>query len=187
MTPLPLCAACRRVVQECVRRPIQIQSHSEPCTLPRLYRPVSTVRRYGAPPASSPASYQQKKAEQTGKTSTSQPTQPPKSKTINTDQTSTASTTESIAMSIRKNLPSLTETYVAYSSCEKLVKECARQAQYSIRSTEKNATIPKTKDGAQLGVGDGWWYKSMSCHPLILQARIELAVMANFLHSWSSN
>lgn len=75
---------------------------------------------------------------------------------------SSTSTTESIAASVRKNLPGVAETYVAYSSSEKLVRECGRQAQYSIpQSKEKNAEIPKTKYGAQLGVGDGWWYTSI--------------------------
>lgn len=63
-----------------------------------------------------------------------------------------------------------TETYVAYGVCETLVKECARQAAYKIpQAQQKNTDIPKTKDGEDLGVGDGWWYQSkfggrLICH-----------------------
>ena len=58
-------------------------------------------------------------------------------------------------------LPSVTETYIAYGSCEKLVKESARQAAYTIpQAKEKDFSIPKTKEGEDLGVGEGWWYES---------------------------
>lgn len=55
----------------------------------------------------------------------------------------------------------MTETYVAYGACERLVKECARQADYTIpQAREKDVEIPKTKDGEDLGVGTGWWFES---------------------------
>ena len=58
-------------------------------------------------------------------------------------------------------LPSVTETYIAYGSCEKLVKESARPAAYIIpQAKEKDFSIPKTKEGEDLGVGEGWWYES---------------------------
>jgi len=64
---------------------------------------------------------------------------------------------------LRKLAPSFTETYVAYGACEKLVKECARQADYTIpQAHEKNVDVPKTKDGEDLGVGTGWWFESWS-------------------------
>lgn len=55
----------------------------------------------------------------------------------------------------------MTETYIAYGVCERLLKECARQADYTIpQAKEKNVEIPKTKDGEDLGVGTGWWFDS---------------------------
>jgi len=64
-----------------------------------------------------------------------------------------------IAQRFRKRASSVTETYIAYGASEQLVKECARPAEYSIpQSKEKGAETPKTKDGEDLGVGEGWWY-----------------------------
>ena len=69
--------------------------------------------------------------------------------------------TRTIAKELRKRATNTTETYVAYGVCEKLVRECARQADYTIpQARDKNAEIPKTKDGEDLGVGTGWWYES---------------------------
>ena len=69
-----------------------------------------------------------------------------------------------IAKELRKRAGGITETYVAYGVCEKLVKECARQADYTIpQIREKDAEVPKTKDAEDLGVGTGWWYESK--HP----------------------
>jgi cytochrome b pre-mRNA-processing protein 3 len=66
----------------------------------------------------------------------------------------------------------MTETYVAYGACDALVKECARQADYTIpQALEKRGVIPKTKDGEDLGVGSGPWYEGklystfLSCPP----------------------
>ena len=71
------------------------------------------------------------------------------------------STTRKLAVEARRRLPSVTETYIAYGVTEKLVKECARQAAYSIpKRNEKDAQMPKTKNGEDLGVGEGWWYQS---------------------------
>ena len=69
--------------------------------------------------------------------------------------------TRTIAKELRKRATNTTETYVAYGVCEKLVRECARQADYTIpKAHDKNAEVPKTKDGEDLGVGTGWWYES---------------------------
>ena len=55
----------------------------------------------------------------------------------------------------------MTETYVAYGVCEALVRECARQADYTIpQAQEKDVDVPKTKEGEDLGVGTGWWFDS---------------------------
>ncbi|KAL2047154.1 hypothetical protein N7G274_001173 [Stereocaulon virgatum] len=80
-------------------------------------------------------------------------------------QTTEDSPTRTIAKELRKRASSVTETYVAYGVCENLIKECARQADYTIpQAHEKNIDIPKTKDGEDLGVGTGWWYESMSIY-----------------------
>lgn len=48
------------------------------------------------------------------------------------------------------------ETYTAYGATEILYKECALQASYTIDRAE-DADPPKTKDGEDLGIGEGWW------------------------------
>ena len=98
---------------------------------------------------------------QTTATAKSAEPQPQKSKRTNQLPIDTASTAQKLAIEARKRLPSVTETYVAYGVTEKLVKECGRQAAYSIpQRNEKDASIPKTKEGEDLGVGSGWWYDS---------------------------
>ncbi|KAL8941836.1 MAG: hypothetical protein Q9211_001644 [Gyalolechia sp. 1 TL-2023] len=74
--------------------------------------------------------------------------------------------TNKLAAEIRKRAPFIAETYIAYGICEKLVKECASQADYTIpQRHEKNGVIPKTADGEDLGVGTGWWYESLGMTP----------------------
>ncbi|KAL8958271.1 MAG: hypothetical protein Q9193_004642 [Seirophora villosa] len=71
-----------------------------------------------------------------------------------------------IAAEIHKRAPAITETYVAYGACEKLIKECARHADYTVpQRYEKNGVIPKTAEGQDLGVGKGWWYESLGLTP----------------------
>ncbi|KAL8943509.1 MAG: hypothetical protein Q9216_001044 [Gyalolechia sp. 2 TL-2023] len=71
-----------------------------------------------------------------------------------------------IVAEVRKRAPILTETYVAYGICEKLIQECADQAMYSIpQRYEKDGVIPHTADGQDLGVGTGWWYESLGLTP----------------------
>ena len=101
-----------------------------------------------------------------GSSSTSSPPQFPRS--AHAELRKRAATTKqfnpimSIAQQLRKRAGATTETYVAYGACENLVKECARQADYkTTRAEKKNVDIPKTKDGEDLGQGDGWWYTSM--------------------------
>jgi len=82
-----------------------------------------------------------------------------------------STTAQTIAAEARRVLPpSMTETYVAYGSCEKLVKESARQAAYTIpQVSDKSLPIPKTKDGEDLGVGESWWYQSKAALPELMQ------------------
>lgn len=60
------------------------------------------------------------------------------------------------AEGLKKVAGKSTETYTAYGATEILYKECARQASYAINRTE-DVDPPKTKDGEDLGVGEGWW------------------------------
>ncbi len=65
-----------------------------------------------------------------------------------------------LAAEVRKRATSVTETYIAYSVCEKLIKECASQADYTIpQRHEKDGVVPKGADGEDVGVGKGWWYE----------------------------
>lgn len=59
----------------------------------------------------------------------------------------------------------VTGTYTAYGATEKLYKDCARQADYRIPQAGKDdAEVPKTEDGEDLGVGEGWWHTGIpSC------------------------
>ncbi|KAL8775292.1 MAG: hypothetical protein Q9209_000299 [Squamulea sp. 1 TL-2023] len=71
-----------------------------------------------------------------------------------------------LAAEVRKRATSVTETYIAYSVCEKLIKECASQADYTIpQRHEKDGVVPKGADGEELGVGQGWWYEDLGLAP----------------------
>ncbi|KAL9031431.1 MAG: hypothetical protein Q9196_000534 [Gyalolechia fulgens] len=98
------------------------------------------------------------------------PTPAPSSKTQppipQPDEYKSLPPTNKLAAEIRKRAPFIAETYIAYGICEKLVKECASQADYTIpQRHEKNGVIPKTADGEDLGVGTGWWYESLGMTP----------------------
>jgi len=60
-----------------------------------------------------------------------------------------------------------TETYTAYGATEILYKECAVQADYSIpQAKDKDAAdMPKTADGEDLGIGEGWWHTEAGLQP----------------------
>ena len=76
------------------------------------------------------------------------------------DIPSPSSTGPSLAARVRKIASGTTETYIAYGACDVLVKECSRQADYTIpQALEKKGVIPKTKDGEDLGIGSGQWYE----------------------------
>jgi len=70
-----------------------------------------------------------------------------------------------LASAIRRRATGITETYVAFGSTESLLKECAAQASYTLPNTaDKSATITKTPDGQDLGIGKGWWYEGKAFH-----------------------
>ena len=72
------------------------------------------------------------------------------------------------AAGLKRATGNATETYTAYGATEVLYKECARQAQYSIpQATSETDEVPKTEDGEDVGIGEGWWIKgnfSLPCH-----------------------
>ncbi|KAI9823532.1 MAG: hypothetical protein M1819_001333 [Sarea resinae] len=71
-----------------------------------------------------------------------------------------------LARELRKRAGTATETYVAYGSTEKLYRECARQAALSVpQAQEKDAEVPKTEAGEDLGVGKGWWFEELGLVP----------------------
>ncbi|KAL9130481.1 MAG: hypothetical protein Q9217_001353 [Psora testacea] len=94
----------------------------------------------------------------------------PDNPTMNPQRPAQFSPARSIAQELRKRASATTETYIAYGACENLVKECARQAAYKIpQAQNKNVDIPKTKDGEDLGVGEGWWYDRTWFSPKVMR------------------
>uniref|UniRef100_A0A093XQN1 TIP41-like protein n=1 Tax=Talaromyces marneffei PM1 TaxID=1077442 RepID=A0A093XQN1_TALMA len=58
------------------------------------------------------------------------------------------------------------ETYVSYGFTQKLYEACSSQADYEIpQLAQKGVEVPKTADGEELGVGEGWWYKELGLLP----------------------
>ena len=154
------CASCRQALRLQLRhpRPSKTQgAHTTPSIRnpPRLF---STARLLSASQPT-PRPYQQKPP----------PAHPAAAEALNGDSPerkptgspSTAAPSLSIAKELHKRASSVTETYVAYGVCEALVKECARQADYTIpQAQEKDVDVPKTQGGEDLGVGTGWWFDS---------------------------
>ena len=86
----------------------------------------------------------------------------------------------SLAAAVRKRAPLTTETYIAYGACNGLVKECARQADYTIpQALDKMGVIPKTKAGEDLGVGSGPWYEGDDLIPPKQKLKLSL-IFPNF-------
>lgn len=149
MAPTSVCTACRQVLRQQLHQLRQVQAPYQSRTTyirsPKTTRPFSTTRYLSAAQAA---------------------TKPIEPKTEDLPQEGQAppdTATQSIARELRKRASSVTETYVAYGVCENLVKECARQADYTIsQAHEKDVPVPETKDGEDLGVGTGWWYESKS-------------------------
>ena len=156
------CTACLRTLRYQLRQPRQVRSTS--AKAPRLQTPTTLLQSYmhsrlfsNYLPLSAAQASPQKATPSTP--SQAQNSDPP-SKNI---KTYTSTPAHTIAAEVRKRASSVTETYIAYGVCEKLVKECARQADYTIpQAQEKGVEIPKTKDGEDLGVGTGYWYDSKS-------------------------
>jgi len=53
-------------------------------------------------------------------------------------------------------------SYEIYGSTELIYDLCKNQASYEIpQAAERDAEMPKTEDGEDLGVGKGWWFNGM--------------------------
>ncbi|TVY83540.1 Protein CBP3 [Lachnellula suecica] len=80
---------------------------------------------------------------------------------------STASTTSTAAqISALSKKGGVTGTYTAYGATEVLYKECARHADYKIpQAGDGVEEVPKTEDGEDLGVGEGWWHTGVGLQP----------------------
>ena len=170
MTSNPLCAACRQIFRlqyRPTRRSSEVyRAHYKPSirNTPRLFSTNRLLSASQATPKASrptPREYQPKPPP-TNPAPKEDPNAAAPSQGKESDTPPKDTTTTSIGKELRKRLPTdLTETYIAYGVCETLVKECARQADYTIPQVrQKNVEIPKTKDQEDLGVGTGWWFES---------------------------
>ncbi|KAI9796637.1 MAG: Protein cbp3, mitochondrial [Piccolia ochrophora] len=72
------------------------------------------------------------------------------------------SPTAGLAQSLRARATSRTGTYAAYAVTEILYKQCATQAEYTM---PERGTAEKTASGAEIGIGQGWWYDSLHLTP----------------------
>lgn len=171
MAPNSVCTTCRQILREQFRHSrqlhgvIQQRNKFQDCNAPR--RPITTIsnpilsestqlRIRSTRAASSAPTDHRKVSHALDPLSIGREGSKPKPQSTEPFQP-----IRDIAKEFRQRAPVTTETYIAYSICEKLVKECARQAEYKIpQAQERGAEIPKTKDGEDLGVGKGWWYES---------------------------
>ncbi|PSN73864.1 hypothetical protein BS50DRAFT_566791 [Corynespora cassiicola Philippines] len=71
-----------------------------------------------------------------------------------------------LAQKLREKAPLMTETYVAYSATQELLKECTRHGDYTIpQALESGGEIPTDDNGVHLGEGTGWWYETLGLQP----------------------
>ena len=177
MTSISLCATCRQLFRlqfaRLGRSPEINGSRITSSSLHSYPRSFSTSRLLSAsPPTAAKQSQTTPKKQHNATPREYQPKPPPANPAAKEDPKATASegkepatqpplTKKAIVKEVRKRLPNITETYKAYGACEVLVKECARQADYTIpQARQKNVEIPRNKDDEDLGVGTGWWFES---------------------------
>ncbi|KAJ9226842.1 hypothetical protein DTO027B5_2058 [Paecilomyces variotii] len=71
-----------------------------------------------------------------------------------------------LAKSLLPRAGTTVETYVAYGLTQKLFEVCSAQADYKIpQVSQKGVEVPKTAQGEDLGVGEGWWYTDLGLLP----------------------
>ena len=162
MAPSSVCAACRQVLRlqfrQLGRSPERFGARTAYSAIHNTPRLFSTNRLLSAPEVA-PKPYQPKPPPVNPDTAEDPISGFPEERQFGSPSLDAPG--RSIAEALHKRVSSVTETYVAYGVCEILVKECARQADYAIPQVHiKNAEIPKTKDGEDMGVGKGWWFES---------------------------
>ncbi len=167
-----LCTACQRMLRQQLEPHCQVGrgrflqklvlTHQKPQILRRTNAPLyPTHRLFSKASAHSATQATATKTKTPAPTTTQSNSDPPsKNVPINPDPASTPSTTDVLAQEFRKRASNMTETYVAYGATEQLVRECARMGQYDIPQigTKDADNVPKTPEGEDLGVGEGWWY-----------------------------
>ena len=164
MASTSICTTCRQVIRQQLRQPRQIlksyQHRAAKFRIPNTPRLLSTSHILSAVRAdpqvaatkTPPLPTSSAISEGSGAVLPENTTPPPNLNPVS-----------GLAKELRERATSFTETYVAYGVCEKLVQECAKQADYTIpQAHEKDVETPKTKDGEDLGVGTGWWFESES-------------------------
>lgn len=199
MSSNTLCATCRQVFRLQFRQFGRPQEFSGALTtaaarnLPRLF---STSRLLSASPAAprKPQVTPKKEPQATPRASQPKPApvnaEDPKAVPSEGDEfrASSADTpTRSLAKEFTKRLPeTLTEPYKAYGACQRLIKECARQADYTIpQAHEKNVEVPQTKDQEDLGVGTGWWFESERISLPYDHIHLTMPTDISFSRSWT--
>ncbi|KAI9815528.1 MAG: Protein cbp3, mitochondrial [Pycnora praestabilis] len=156
------CMACLRQLRQ------QSQSLSRKSTSIRLpiSRPAVLHRTFNTAPKSLAVAADPTKIHAPAPVLPPKADPPSKNAKFAPEESPNPSTKQTIAKELRKRATNATETYVAYGVAEKLMKECAKQANYSIpQAAEKGVEIPKTKEGEDLGVGEGWWYTDLGLTP----------------------
>ncbi|KUJ19162.1 uncharacterized protein LY89DRAFT_683090 [Mollisia scopiformis] len=96
---------------------------------------------------------------------TSIPPVTPERATGNTTQAEKEPTRLKAARELKKLAGGATETYTAYGATELLYKECAKQADYTIPQAKTGEEMPKTEDGVDVGIGEGWWHTELGLKP----------------------
>lgn len=79
------------------------------------------------------------------------------------------------------------ETYSAYGTTQHLYKMCSVHADYSIpQARDEDVEMPKTEDGEDLGIGEGWWHTGnfSNCWISIWAGRKGLDIDTRF-RNWS--
>ncbi|CZR61505.1 related to CBP3-required for assembly of cytochrome bc1 complex [Phialocephala subalpina] len=145
------CVSCLRTLQRRSRSIAQTHRASSAFTSARAFTTTSS-RHVELPEPNATAT-------------TSIPPVTPKIATGNTTDAEIPATRLKAAREISKLAGGVTETYTAYGATELLYKECAKQADYTMPQLNTDEEVPKTEDGVDLGVGDGWWHTELGLPP----------------------
>ncbi|KAI9762252.1 MAG: hypothetical protein M4579_000576 [Chaenotheca gracillima] len=73
-----------------------------------------------------------------------------------------------LAEKTRERAPQATETYIAFGVTDVLYRKCAKQANYMVperTGKDKGQPPERTKEGVDIGIGEGWWYDDVKLLP----------------------